>query len=66
MPSITITVTQAQAARILAALPPDYTADLAGAKELIKDCVKERVRAYEQAILNAAVNVGKPTEVTIT
>ena len=66
MPSITLTATQAQVDRLLAALPPDYTADLAGAKTFLIDCAKERIRAKEQADLNAAVNAGVPPVVTIT
>jgi len=66
MPSITLTATQAQVDRLLAALPPDYTADVAGAKQFLVDCFKERIRAKEQAILNAVVNAGVPPAVTIT
>ena len=68
MPSITITVSAAIWSRIQAVLPPDYTPDADGAKELIKDCVKERIRAHEQSILNAAAQAtaGTPDEVVIT
>jgi len=50
MPSITLTLTQAQVDRVLAALPPEYSADAAGAKQLLIDVLKERVRAKETVV----------------
>ena len=66
MPSLTLTTTQAQVDRLLAALPPDYEATAAGAKQFLIDCFKERVRAKEYADNAAQVSVEEPAEVVVT
>ena len=63
MPSITLTASQAMTDRLLAALPPDYEATAAGAKQFLYDCARERVRAKEQG---PAVAPAAPPDLVMT
>ena len=65
MPSITLTVTAAQAVRIQAALSPtSYPQTLAGFKQLLVDYSRHFVQEYERAEAQKAALVGiaKPAD----
>lgn len=69
MPTITLTISAAEAQRVQDALSAsDYPATMAGAKSLLTDLLRNYVRDYERAKAqeDALAAVSEPADVVIT